>query len=242
MADHSRMRLGRLPARHDSRRRGHAHRLFAALPPAPPSVDWTNGIGAWGMMRNDVLGDCTIAACGHAIQVVTLAATDAIVTPSDDVVLSLYEKWDGYHPADPASDQGGVELDVLQDWERDGFDGHALLGFVSPDPRNLDQVKQAITHFGGVYMGAELPVSAQTQEVWDVTPADGHIWGGHCMHAPSYDRDTVSFITWGQRKRATWNWWLKYVDECHALLLQEWLLRYPAATRQEILALLQGCA
>jgi hypothetical protein len=60
----------------------------------PPFASYTYGITNWGMMLNgpettmpagvpaDGLGDCTIAACGHAIQVWTkdaVTVTDALI-------------------------------------------------------------------------------------------------------------------------------------------------------------------
>ena len=73
MADHSSMRLGKAPARHDLRRMARATVAISKLPPAPEAVDWTDGIATWGMMLNDRLGDCTIAGVAHAIQIATYA-------------------------------------------------------------------------------------------------------------------------------------------------------------------------
>ena len=145
MVDHTKMKLGKLPPRHDGRTLQLA-RYMKALPPPPAAVDWTKGITAFGMMLNDALGDCTIAGCGHAVQIWT-ANLGAEITVPDPTVEQFYEEWDGYDPADPSTDQGGVELDVLNSWRQGGFAGHILTGFADPHPANLEAVRQAIEPF-----------------------------------------------------------------------------------------------
>ena len=161
------MKLGRRAIRHDPRTLQLA-RYMKALPPPPPAVDWTKGITAFGMMLNDALGDCTIAGCGHAVQIWTANLGAEVIVP-DATVEQFYEEWDGYDPADPSTDQGGVELNVLNSWRQGGFAGHILTGFADPHPANLEAVRQAISLFGGVYIGLSLPLSAQNQAVWAVT-------------------------------------------------------------------------
>jgi hypothetical protein len=220
------MKLGKKPRRYDRRTLRLARYLTPQLPPPPPAVTNSKTVTSWGMMLNDTLGDCTIAGVGHAIQVWTLAQGNEVTAP-DSTVLQYYEQWDGYNPNDPNSDQGGVELDVLNDWRQspNGFDGHKLLAFADPDPQDELHVKQAILLFGGLYIGLELPVSAQTQDVWNVdTSPNGQpgSWGGHCVFVPDYDAETLTCITWGQLKKMTWAFWGTYCDEAHALLSTAW--------------------
>ena len=144
------------------------------------------------MMLNDSLGDCTIAGVAHAVQVWT-ANNGSMVTVPNPTVEKYYEQWDGYVPGQPSTDQGGVELDVLNDWHKQGFDGNPLLAFADPKPANLTEVRQSIALFGGVYIGLSLPITAQTQEVWDVVPKGGAkakpgSWGGHCVLCRSTTR------------------------------------------------------
>lgn len=77
MVDHSTMRLGKRHRRHDARTLKMARYLASGLPAAPPAVDYTRGVTDFGMMLNDRLGCCTIAAVGHAIQVWRLNASGA---------------------------------------------------------------------------------------------------------------------------------------------------------------------
>jgi len=227
MADHSKMKLGRKAIKTDSRTLA-LGRYFTSSLPAPPSMaDWTKGTVRWGMMLNNRLGDCTIAAVAHAIQVWT-SNTARKVTPPDSTVETYYQQWDGYVPGDSSSDHGGVALDVLNDWQKQGFAGNALLAFADPKPGNLIEIRQSIALFGGVYIGLSLPLTAQKQDVWDVVPGGGAAarkgsWGGHCVFVPKYDAKGFTCITWGQLKTMTVAFWNKYCDEAHALLSQDWL-------------------
>src|SRR6185437_16967399 len=95
MVDHSTMRLGRKPRRHDPRAPRLA-RYLAGIPAAPDIVDYTGRLTSLGMMANDRLGDCTCAAIGHAIQTWTSQARSEI-TLGDGDVITLYERF-GYDP------------------------------------------------------------------------------------------------------------------------------------------------
>lgn len=243
--DHSRMKLGRQAAFHDPHRRAASDQLFhkILLPLPPIEVTWSGGRTSWGEMVNDQLADCTIAGLGHAVQVTTRSVADIDATPSDATIISYYEKWCGYNPSNPATDEGAVENSVLQKCLQEGFAGHKLLNYVSPAASDITRIKQAIMHFGYVYMGAELPISAQSQQVWDVVGkagdgSDGGVWGGHCMIAVAYDADTVTFVTWGELKKATWAWWSRYVDEAHILIFSEWLQHYPEDAREAVMNIL----
>jgi hypothetical protein len=227
MADHSKMKLGRKALKTDSRTLKLADYLTPVLPAPPPEADWTHGITGWGMMLNDTLGDCTIAGVGHAIQVWT-AEIGGIVTVPDPIIESYYEKWDGYVPGNPNTDTGGVELDVLNDWKKQGFDGHTLLGYADPKVANLTEIRQSIALFAGVYIGLALPLTALTQDVWDVVSDGGAYaekgsWGGHCVFVPQYDAKTLTCITWGQLKTMTVAFFAEYCDEAHTLLGKNWL-------------------
>jgi hypothetical protein len=232
MTDHSKMKLpprklGRKAIKTDTRTLALARYLTPSLPPPPPSADWTKGVNDWGMMLNDTLGDCTIAGVGHAVQVFS-ANTGSEITIPDATIQNYYQQWDGYVPGNPATDNGGVELDVLNDWQKQGFAGHVLTAFADPNPANLDEVRQSIALFGGVYIGLSLPLTAQTQDVWDVGRRGGAnaapgSWGGHCVFVPKYDEKSFTCITWGQLKTMTIAFWNKYCDEAHTLLAQDWL-------------------
>ena len=219
--------LGRKAVQHDSRTLKLSNYLTTALAPPPPAKDWTAGQSNWGVMLNNSLGDCTIAGAAHAIQVWSKnSLTESTVTDAD--VLAAYEAWDGYNPANPATDNGGIELNVLNNWRNLGLAGHKLTAFASVTPSNQTEVQQAINLFGGVYIGVSLPITAQSQNIWDVDLTRGvqsepGSWGGHCVFVVAYDQTGLTCITWGTLKKMTWAFWHNYCDEAYALFGQDWV-------------------
>lgn len=218
-------KLGRKAIKTDSRTLKLA-RYVKALPPAPANRDWLGSVKDWGMMLNDNLGDCTCAACGHAVQIWTLNTKGEVTVP-DSAVLKAYEQWCGYNPSDPSTDQGGIELDVLNDWRQNDMAGHHLSAFAAVKFDNLAEVKQAINLFGGVYIGLALPVTAQTQSSWSYVPGtknnEAGSWGGHAVFVGKYSEAGFTCITWGEPMWMSNSFWLHYVDEAYALVSTDFL-------------------
>jgi len=229
MASHPFYKLGKKAARHDARTLLLA-RYIADVAPPPAAIDWTPAAGAYGMMANDRLGDCTIAAAGHLIQTWTGNASGSPVVLPDDDIVSAYSQIAGYNPADPATDCGAVEIDVLNAWRQNGLGagGHKIAAFVAVNLRNPLEVQTAISLFGGIYAGALLPTNAQAQVgfVWDVLrngdDAPGS-WGGHAIPIVKYDPTGLWCVTWGKLQKMTQAWFAEYVDEAYALVTPDWI-------------------
>lgn len=230
MVDHSKMKLGKLPPFRDERVRSFAHYLSGELP-APAPISWLGDRADWGMLGNDERGDCTICGPTHFLQV-AMANTLRPFDPTTAQALNYYHLIDGFDPANPdATDTGGVISDVLAWIAKNHFYGHALGGYCTVDPQNDLHVDQAIALFGGLVIGAALPVSAQSADVWDLPEgqeltgdwAPGS-WGGHCLslHAFEANGDLIA-ITWGAQKRITRAWLKAYCDEAYALLWAAWI-------------------
>ena len=213
-------RLGRRGIRRDLRTLQLA-KYTSGLAAPPTSCDWTKGLVSWGVLDNDTLGCCTISGAGHATQAMSLNASTE-VTVTDAEVLAAYEAWCGYDPADPNTDQGGIELDVLNLWRKQGFAGKALDAYCAVDVGTTVLLKQAVATFGGLYIGFLVPnyIMENTPQVWDVpTPGqDAGIDGGHCVWVVGYDDVGLTFISWGNVYKMTWAFWAKYVDEAYALI------------------------
>ncbi len=199
--------------------------LGPALPPAPPMVDWTLAMSAdWGVMKNDSLGDCTCAAMGHAVQVISTNG-DGLITPSDDEIVNMYRA-SGYDPGDPNSDQGWTETAAMQFMCDRGLAGVKIDAFADVDQTNLDQVKQAIYLFGGCYIGVMITQQDmddfQANRAWESLDVSSPL-GGHALWVPSYDDTGITVITWGKAQNATWGWFQAHCDEVHACLLFPWV-------------------
>lgn len=223
--------LGKLPPKHDRRTIAFRQLLDHDRLPAPPfRRDWAEPLGTQlPIFRNDVIGDCTCAAAAHMCRVWALNQAEELAQPaeiSEETVVSAYAAVSGYDPVKPETDRGAAMLDVLKLWRSAGIGGHKIGAFAQITPHDIPTIQTAINMFGGVYVGMSLPKTAQTQE-WIGTgnTADDHpgSWGGHCAGAATYDRTSLTFMTWGHLQRATWYWVGRYVDECYALIGEDWV-------------------
>lgn len=181
---------------------------LAALPdPIPDSIDYTDGL-TFPMFGNDTIGDCVPAAMAHQEQADS-ALTGREVTITDTDVIAAYSAIGGYVPGNPATDQGCDPQVALKYWQQTGIAGNKIGAYVSVDPTNDTLVKAALYLFGGLFIGIDLPKSAQSQSstagVWDVV-GDGKTgdsepgsWGGHmiCGLKRLPGNAPYGVVTWG---------------------------------------------
>jgi hypothetical protein len=213
LVDHSQMQLGKREPKVSSRDLLTANYFLPNLPPPPEEIDFTRGRTNFGMMLNDKLGCCTIAAPGHAIQIWSGK------TVSDTIIQTAYEQWNGYNPADPSTDQGGIEVDVQNNWIKYGLGGHFLKAYTTTDKNNLTHVKKAVEIFAVINIGLALPVSAQYEQVWKSN--EGGLWGLHDVIIPKYNKIGPVCVTWGALKQMTWDFLVQCCDEVHPLLSED---------------------
>jgi hypothetical protein len=213
-------RLGRKAVKTDSRTLKMAKYLTAALPAPLDTMDWAKGQKSWLMLGNDSLGDCTIAGAMHTIMGWTLNSGKEVLFSTQDAI-NYYELFDGYNPNDSSTDQGGILLDVLNDWKQQGINGHKVDAYASVTPSNLTEVKQALSLFGPLYCGMNFPKSARGQSEWTVTK-DHSIEGGHCVVMIGYNATGPVFISWGALYQATWEFFSTYFDEIYAAISPDW--------------------
>ena len=229
------MKLGRKPRGHDERipKMATLRKTSAApLPPIPASVDYTNGMPQYlGVMLNDILGDCTAAAAGHAIQVWSFNALGKLITPSDEDIESLYEVSGGYVPGDPSTDNGACEQVVLADWmSSPALLKNQLLAYVEIDVTDQTEVQRSTYECGIVYIGFDVPAylmetSTDPGSVWDYDPnADNTIVGGHAVVIAGYDTEgNLKLNSWGNWYTMTPAFWNQFVDEAYALANPDWI-------------------
>lgn len=222
-------KLGKKPAVIDSRTLNFGAYLTAQLPAPPASVDWGSKVKTWPMYDNDRYGDCTCAAAGHMIQAWTAAAGRAR-TPTGAAVLAFYK-----HFTPPGPENGCDMLTVLRYWQNTGLARDKIGAYAQLEPHNLVQLQDAVSLFGGCYIGVELPkfVTAALQQGRDVpwvVPPGGAVGegapdpnGGHCIPAVAYDARNIYIVTWGAIKPMSWEFYRAYSDEAYAILTQDFL-------------------
>ena len=219
--------LGKLPARVDPRTLSLARYVDRTVLPAPPAeLDLTAPVPDWPMYGNDRLADCTTASAGHAIEAWTAAAAGTAVEIPEQAVVDAFE---AVKVVDPATgEEGAVELDVLKYWRSSGIGGHLIAAFARVDLSDHDLVRTGAYLFGGLYIGLQLPLSAQEQDVWDWNgrldgPDAPGSWGGHAVNIAGYDETGLTCVTWGALQKLTWAFWDRYTDECWCLVSEDFM-------------------
>lgn len=225
MIDHSGMKLGRKHVDPDHRVPRLSDHMSMQIP--APSVDWTKAVKSWNCLGNDTIGLCTAAASFHIAQ--SWRCNNGFdFQPSTAQAIALYSATSDY----PKADNGAVESRVLAYWSETGIPndvGIERIAFAALDPLNLNEIKLSIQYLGAAYIGVNLPISAQTQSVWDV-PAGGAVgvgaagsWGGHALPILAYDETGFVTITWGKVMRMTNAFMQAYCVEAYGLVSNDWL-------------------
>jgi hypothetical protein len=220
-------RLGKLPARVDVRTLKLAQYVDRTLlPPPPASLDLSRPVAGWPMYANDRVGDCTTAAAGHMIEAWTADVTGAAAELPESAVLDAF---DHVKLVDPVTgEEGAVELDVLNYWRKEGIGGHPIGAFAAVSVRDRMLVRIGAYLFVGLYIGLQLPETAQDQDVWDWTgrldgPAAPGSWGGHAVDVVGYDDTGLTVVTWGRLQELTWSFWEHYCDEAYCIISNDFL-------------------
>ncbi|MFT8805254.1 MAG: hypothetical protein ABF876_00175 [Acetobacter aceti] len=219
-------RLGKKPARLDPRTYRLSTSLSFRLPAPPPTVNWAENVN-WPMWCNDRLGCCTQVSVASAIRTWTGTALTPIVL-SDEQVVANYSAESGYVQNEPSTDQGGVEVEVLSRWCREGYDRPGqtrdyLTAFGYINPRDTLSVHRAIAMLGGLYIGLSLPEYACSgNNDWVVDPsADNSIAGGHAVWLHGYDSDWLYLNTWGGVRRMSYGFFTAHCDEAYGLISRQ---------------------
>jgi Domain of unknown function (DUF4214) len=218
-------KLGKLPFQPDPRIQT---LTLGTVSTTPATVDWYSKVQTWPMDMNDRIGDCTIAAASHLIELWTTYGQLSPVNLSEQDVLAAYEAISGYNPANPASDTGCYEPAVLNYWMTNGIGGHKIRGWAAIDYTDENELRSAINVFGGVYLGVLLPKTAQGQAIWDVVPDSGvngnpGSWGGHAVPVVGWDGTYYYVVTWGELMKVTPAFFAKYLEEAYVAISTDFL-------------------
>jgi hypothetical protein len=187
----------------------------ASLPTAPATFDYTSPAAAALAMilangpdptapasvAAQGLGDCTSCARSHIIDAVT-AGAGSPVTMTVAQTIAFYSASTGYVLGQPATDRGGDEVTVLNEWQSQGqaLDGHPIAGYLSVDPSNAAMVKSACWLFENLYFGVELADPwleiSGSGFLWDVgSPPDPN--DGHTIPGLGGDAQGITVDSWG---------------------------------------------
>ena len=221
MTDFSTMKLGALF--HEDKRNIKLMAILKTLPPYPPAFDVDSQYPALtdaNMFKNDIYGDCVIAGRAHQ----TLRFEDfeqkSVIPISDVDVTNEYFKESG------GADSGLDITNSLNAW-RQGWtaagQNYSIYAYAQVNVQSQNEVMAAMYLLNGLYIGLLLPVSAQTQDVWDVVPGGAWntlpgSWGGHCVYLVAYDADGLTCMTWGKRQKMTWPFFRMCCNQAFAIV------------------------
>lgn len=207
--------------------------LNADMLPTPPKIFGHEQLlrsGDWGMLGNDVVGDCTLCDAAHQTMLFTLEGGKPAQF-TDKEVIGDYAKISGFNGS-PTSDTGCNLQDVADYRQNTGvmdISGirHKIQHWASLKSGNLTQLAQAAYIFGAVSGGVQLPASAEDQfneqMPWSVISGDT-ILGGHCITIVGMNSaGNFLIFTWGRLHAVTPDWMATYMDEAIAPLSSEML-------------------
>lgn len=237
-------KLGKKKATYSERSLGTAlalsrHLDLLGLP--PPSSNYYAGVvekltnGDWGMMGNDVVGDCVIADDAHYMMLRT-ANTGTMITPTTQQTIDQYSAVTGYNPNDPNTDQGTNESDDDTYLIQHGFLGHKCDVQGRLDPGNMNHIKWCVQLFGHVRLG--IVVTQAFMDQFDAGQVLSTHWvdqkailGGHDVPIVHYDPNYLYVVTWGKMVRMTYRCYnaictnvVRYGEgEAHVELFSDWI-------------------
>lgn len=226
-------KLGRKEMRLDART-FKVEDYIQAVPAAPPVVDWTKSVPAYGMLCNDKLSCCVIAGMMHLAMQQRAAAGLRVVMPTQAEVIAAYSAIGGYVPGDPGTDNGCVMLDAMNYWRKNGlvFGGvkHVITAFASVKLHQEPLEASAVWLFGGGLDGLDLPVAAQGASDWKTPPnlrgrnAPGS-WGGHCVDVAGVNTPGrfLKPVTWGATMPEDQGFREVYCVESYVVFTPEWI-------------------
>lgn len=221
--------------------------IFRALPPIPAAFDvdrlYPDIKISTPVFGNSVYGCCVISARAHQTLRFEAFEQDRFLSE-----LSTKNVTDEYFSESGGADKGLYLLDSLKCWRNGWLIGGAasvkklgcwrkpippqppmgkvynIYAFGQLDPINHEDVKATCYLLNGIYIGLALPNTAKNQLIWSVEgdPNQGDSkkfsWGGHCVYVYSYDAEGLWCVTWGQKKRLTWEFWDAYTFEAYGVL------------------------
>lgn len=203
-----------------------AHGSFEAAGPGM-TADWATKVAEWPMGLNGpdphdpgapILGTCGIAAMNNW-QIADDTYGDGNVKPwPNSTILRLYEILGGYVPGDPTTDQGTILQDNLNFWRHNPIEGDELLAFGALRPGTWLRPERinALRSVGPLYLGLQLPVSAEDQfpGPWTFVPGSP-LAGGHAVIQPAEAMGTneVRMVSWMRLVHASTQFMLGTVVE-----------------------------
>lgn len=210
------------------------------MPVPPTNFGHERLVKTWGMLGNDIAGDCVFAGAGHEIMLWNAEAGKQVQI-STGAALSNYSLATGYDhtQTDPVTgenptDQGTDVAQWLSRRRKIGFfddngQPHKIGAYVALEPGNITQLRYASYYFDGVGIGFNFP-----QQWMDIFNQGGRTWpalahpdyvGGHYITSIAFRDHRPLCVTWGVKVELTAGAYAQTCDEAYAYLTPEKLAK-----------------
>jgi hypothetical protein len=203
--------------------------------PPVPAEGWEFAVPPREMsvLGNDKYGCCAPAGAYGLAQAQSCNADpgDPIV-PTTEQVLALYTAVTGFDPNDPSTDQGTVLTDLLDYWQKTGFEvttrsGKSrlsqIVGWASLDISSFALLRWPAYTFGGSYLGIQCPEQCEENTAnWNFGPGLP-IAGGHCIVQGGEGAAGGKMRSWGMWIPASKGFMCAYIDEGYIVVTSDFL-------------------
>lgn len=215
-------KLGRLPGRTPVGLRDLTYYSAGSLPKAPAKVD-VPSVADWGMLGNDVVGDCGVAGLEHGFM------ADAAATGEAETFATTAQAKDFYFTYTDGRDSGVVLATFLAYVRQHGYYGHTVEAFAPVAVHDVPTLQWAIAAYDFTYCGIVVTQAMQeafaNHQPWGMATLQQAPEGGHCVAAVGYDDQFLYVVTWGQVQPVTWPAWHAMSSEAYAVLTGELVAR-----------------
>lgn len=170
----------------------------------------------WSLGGNDEVGDCVFCTAANYTDLIKAVAGTPQTVPDAEV-----ERWYAWETnwtrANPSSDKGEVLEEMLKHWRDHGNPSDPLDRITGYGP--VTDIPAAIEAFGAVFVSVMLPKDAGDTE--DMSGDGGDGVDAHAMLAVGATADSLVFVTWGELRTVSRDWWARYGRE-------SWAVEHPA--------------
>lgn len=213
--------LGRLPSQFPGTLYDLTHYVAGTLPKPPPSVAVPT-VSDWGMLSNDVVGDCGVASWEHCLM------ADAAITHATETQATAAQAKDYYFTYTGGQDSGVVLSRFLSYVRQHGYFGKTLSAYAPVAVHDVPTLQTCVNLYGTAYTGITVTAAMQqafsTHQPWTAAVVnDGPIIGGHAVPIVGYDDSFLYLITWGGVQSITYSAWHSISSEAWALLTGEFV-------------------
>lgn len=203
-------------------------------PPVPPA-GWEFAVPSseLSVLGNDKYGCCAASGAYGLAQIQSCNANPADpIVPTTGQALDLYSAVTGFDPNDPETDQGTVLTDLLEHWQKVGFEVthrsgkkglSQIYGWAAIDVSSFAAIRWGAYTFGGGYLGIRCPQKCEQDLAnWNFAPGLP-IAGGHCIVQAGQGRFGAKMRSWGMFIPASAPFMGAYIDEYYIVVTEDWL-------------------